>query len=100
VPGSFEVNIGAGVAQHSGDIAEDDSSGAFTFALKYYPADWVGVEFRPAYYRWEEIMVRDYDLSLSLGYRYLMARAGYRWLWDQGIVGVQSGPYAGLSLSF
>ena len=100
IPGTFEVNIGAGIAHHSGDIAEDDSSGAFTFGIKYYPWEWVGMEFRPAYYRWEEIMIRDYDFSLSLGARYLQVRAGYRWLWDQGIVEVQSGPYAGLSLSF
>ena len=100
IPGTFEVNIGAGIAHHSGDIAENDSSGAFTFGIKYNPWQWVGMEFRPAYYRWEEIMIRDYDFSLSLGARYLQVRTGYRWLWDQGIVEVQSGPYAGLSLSF
>ncbi len=100
VPGSFEVHVGAGIAHHTGDIQDADSSGAFTFGLKYYPAEWIGFEFRPAWYRWEEIMIRDYDFSVSLGARYLQGRAGYRWIWDQGVVDLQSGPYAGVSLSF
>ena len=100
VPGTFEVNFGVGVATHTGDIEEDDSSGALTFGLKYYPVDWMGVEFRPAWYRWEEILIRDYDLSVAAGYRHLMLRGGYRWLWDEGVVDVQSGFYAGASISF
>ncbi len=98
LPGSFEISAGGGVVHHSG--IGDDSSGAFTFGIKYYPVEWAGVEFRPAFYRWDEIFIRDYDASVSLGGRFLQGRAGYRWIWDQGVVDLQSGPYAGLSLSF
>ena len=100
VPGTFEANLGVGIAHHTGDIQQDDTSAAFSLALKYYPTDWIGFEFRPAWYRWEEITIRDYDLSASIGHRYFMLRGGYRWLWDRGEVDVQSGPYAGLSVSF
>jgi hypothetical protein len=99
VPGTFEFGIGLGMVHHTGDV-EDDTSGAFTIPLKYHPADWVGFEFRPAWYRWDEITIGDYDLSLSLGGRFVQLRGGYRWLWDNGLVDVQSGPYAGFSLSF
>ena len=100
LPGSFEANIGLGVALHTGDIQQDDSSAAFALGLKYYPCDWAGFEFRPAWYRWEEITIRDFDISASIGPRYFHVRGGYRWIWDQGVVDVQSGPYAGLSVSF
>jgi hypothetical protein len=100
LPGTFEFNFGLGVAHHTGDIEEEDSSGAVTFGIKYYPVEWFGMEFRPAWYRWENITIRDYDLSASVGYRYLQLRGGYRWLWDQGVVDVQSGFYTGVSVSF
>lgn len=99
VPGTFEMAVGLGVVQHTGDV-KDDSSGALTFPIKYHPTDWFGVEFRPAWYRWQEITIGDYDLSASLGTRFVQFRGGYRWLWDNGMVDVQSGPYVGLSGSF
>ena len=99
VPGAFELGIGLGLAQHTGDV-EDDSSGAITVPLKYHPVDWFGIEFRPAWYKWQEITIGDYDLSASLGYRYIQLRGGYRWIWDNGAVDEQSGPYAGVSVSF
>ena len=99
VPGTFELGIGLGLAQHTGDV-EDDSSGAITVPLKYHPVDWFGIEFRPAWYKWQEITIGDYDLSASLGYRYVQLRGGYRWIWDNGAVDEQSGPYAGVSISF
>ena len=99
LPGTFELGLGLGLAQHAGDV-EDESSGALTIPLKYHPVDWFGVEFRPAWYRWKEIMIGDYDLSASLGYRYVQLRGGYRWIWDEGVVDEQSGPYAGVSVSF
>ena len=84
----------------SGTYSSAGSSfGGLTFGVKYYPFEWLGAEFHPAWYRWDEIMIRDYDLSISMGYCYLQFRTGYRWLWDQGVVDVQSGPYAGISLS-
>lgn len=98
-PANFEIGIGLGVVQHTGDV-QDDTSGAITVPLKFYPTEWCGVEFRPAWYHWQEISIADYDLSVSLGLDYMQLRAGYRWLWDNGVVDVQSGPYAGISISF
>ncbi|MCK5676044.1 MAG: hypothetical protein KAH99_03410 [Verrucomicrobia bacterium] len=99
LPGTFEFSIGLGVAQHAA-VVGDDSSGAITVPLKYHPVDWFGIEFRPAWYRWDEITIGDYDLSVSLGARFVQLRGGYRWIWDNGVVDEQSGPYAGVSVSF
>ena len=99
LPGTFEIGIGAGVVYHGGDLSED-SSGALTIPVKYHPTDWFGIEFRPAWYHWQEIAIGDYDLSASLGYRFVQLRGGYRWIWDNGIVDEQSGPYAGVTISF
>ncbi|MDH3981552.1 MAG: hypothetical protein OES84_01485 [Kiritimatiellaceae bacterium] len=97
--GTFEFALGLGGVHHTGNV-DEDTSFAFTIPLKYYPFDWLGVEFRPAWYKWQEITIGDYDLSVSAGYRYAQLRLGYRWLWDNGVVEEQSGPYAGLSASF
>ena len=71
-PGSFEVGLGLGAAHHKGDLS-DDSSFAITIPLKYHPTDWLGVEFRPAWYEGDYggivYDIGDYDLSASLGYR-------------------------------
>lgn len=102
-PGTAEIAIGIGVAQHNGDLS-DDSSAALTFPLKYHPTDWLGVEFRPAWYQADfagiEFDIGDYDLSASLGYRWVQLRAGYRWLWFSSIGHMLDGPYAGVSFSF
>lgn len=101
VPGTFEFGIGLGVAHHTGDVTED-TSGAITVPMKYHPTDWIGVEFRPAWYRRLEITHGDYDLSASLGGRFVQLRGGYRWVWrnGDGALDTQSGPYAGVSISF
>jgi hypothetical protein len=98
LPGTFEAGFGVGVSQIKGD--EEDSSGALTIPLKYYPFEWCGLEFRPAWYRWMDLSVGDYDISASVGYRFLQLRGGYRWMWVQGIGHENDGPYAGISLSF
>jgi hypothetical protein len=107
VRGSFEAAVGFGLVHHSGTSLsnyglDEDTSGALTFSLKYYPFDWVGVEFRPSWWRLYDIVHGDYDLSASLGYNYLQLRGGYRWIWENGvgITDALSGPYAGVSLSF
>ncbi len=99
IPGTFEFSAGLGMAEHAGDV-EKTQSAAVTIPLKYYPTDWFGVEFRPAWYRWHEVSINDYDLSASLGWRVVQLRGGYRWFWDHGVVKEQSGPYAGISISF
>lgn len=98
VPGAFEVGLGVGMVYHSGTF--DDSSAALTVPIKYYPVDYFGIEFRPAWYRWMDVPIGDYDISASLGWRFLQMRYGYRWIWDDGMVDEQSGPYAGVSISF
>lgn len=105
--GSFEIGAGLGMVHHSGNALEragldDDSSGAMTFLVKYYPVEWIGVEFRPAWYRFYDIVHGDYDLSASVGLPYVQVRGGYRWIWENG-VGIRreiSGFYAGVSVSF
>jgi hypothetical protein len=98
IPGAFELGIGVGMVHHSGAL--DDTSVAFTLPIKYYPIDYFGIEFRPAWYRWQEISIGDYDISASLGWRFAQMRYGYRWIWDDGMVDEQSGPYVGVSVSF
>lgn len=107
VPGTFEFAVGLGLVHHTGSALsnnglDEDTSGALTIPIKYYPADWLGFEFRPSWYRFYDIAHGDYDLSVSAGMRYLQVRGGYRWIWEngRGIVDALSGPYAGLSVSF
>ncbi|MEI6890686.1 MAG: hypothetical protein V5783_00815 [Pontiella sp.] len=104
-PGTLELALGLGVAKQSGDLS-NDSSVAVTLPLKYHPTDWLGLEFRSAWYEADYsgyvFNIGDYDLSVSLGRRYLQLRAGYRWLWfsrsENGRY--NNGPYAGATLSF
>ena len=98
LPGTVEVGLGVGAVQHIGN--EEHVSGAFTVPVKFYPADWVGFEFRPAWYQWKDRNVGDYDLSASFGYRFVQFRGGYRWRWMKGIGHQLNGPYAGVSVSF
>ena len=104
LPGTFEAGVGVGVSQfklESSGSTRDESGMALTFPLKYYPVEWFGVEFRPAWYTWlQGNRVSDYDLSASFGYRYVQVRAGYRWLGFRGSSEDLDGPYAGLSVSF
>lgn len=94
----WELGIGGGIVQQIGN--EEYSSGAFTLPLKIYPTDWLGIEFRPAWYRPQERVIGDYDLSADLGWRCIQVRGGYRWLWMQGEGHLFNGPYAGVSVSF
>lgn len=96
---SCEIGLGLGVVQQK-DVFEEHSSGAITIPLKVYLSDWLGAEFRPAWYRPEDLVVSDYDLSASLGWRYVQGRIGYRWLWMQSVGHFFNGPYAGVSVSF
>ncbi len=98
LPGKFEFGLGFGGVQLKGD--ESNSSGAIMLPVKYYPVDWCGLEFRAAWYEPVNKTISDYDLSISLGLRYVQLRGGYRWLWLEGEGEFNTGPYAGLSLFF
>ncbi len=112
VPGTFEFGTGFGAAQMKYEYPAGTEEGtgdpypagtirdtafAWTILLKYYPVEWLGLEFRPAWYSFDE-RVGDYDLSASLGWRYVQFRGGYRWLKTRGER--LDGPYAGVSVSF
>jgi len=112
LPGTFEFGTGFGAAQVKLEYPETekpdgtidpagtirDATFAWTILLKYYPLEWLGVEFRPAWYSFDE-NVGDYDLSASLGWRYVQFRGGYRWMTLAGD-SWNDGPYAGVSVSF
>ncbi|RKX38072.1 MAG: hypothetical protein DRP64_16315 [Verrucomicrobia bacterium] len=103
LPGTFEAGIGLGVSQikfEEPGVSIHDSTVAFTLPFKYYPMEWFGVEFRPAWYSWDGIRIGDYDLSASVGYRYMQLRGGYRWLGFRGSSEDLNGPYVGVSVSF
>jgi hypothetical protein len=103
LPGTFEAGLGVGGSWIKLDDALgslDDSTVAFTLFAKYYPVQWFGVEFRPAWYSFDGSRIGDYDLSVSVGFRYLQLRGGYRWLGFNGSSEDLNGPYAGLSASF
>lgn len=95
---AWEFGLGLGGVQQKGN--KEYSSAAFTLPIKIYPADWLGIEFKPAWYRPQEKTIGDYDLSASVGWRGVHLRGGYRWLWMQGEGSWLDGPYAGISLSF
>lgn len=94
---SFEAALGFGVASLRGD--ETNSGAALTIPLKYYPTDWMGLEFRPAWYRPVEKVISDYDASVSFGSNYFQVRVGYRWLWLQGSGSELEGFYMGCGFS-
>ena len=103
LPGTFEAGVGLGgswikLEDAIGSI--DDSAVAFTLFAKYYPVEWFGVEFRPAWYTFDGVRIGDYDLSASVGFRYVQLRGGYRWLGFSGNSEDLNGLYAGLSTSF
>ncbi|MBN2161546.1 MAG: hypothetical protein JXR25_05910 [Pontiellaceae bacterium] len=97
-PGSFQVGAGLGGYVIEGD--REQSGGAFTLPIMFYPNDWFGMEFRPAWTYINEKSISDYDLSLSLGREFTHLRLGYRWLWVQHEGHWLNGPYAGISVSF
>ena len=97
-PGSFQVGVGLGWYGIHGTQHQDGV--AITTPISINPWDYFGVEFRPAWASVNERMVSDYDISMSLGYLYVQARLGYRWLWVKGDGHWLNGPYAGVSVSF
>ncbi|QBG48387.1 hypothetical protein EGM51_13655 [Verrucomicrobia bacterium S94] len=104
-PGSAEIALGLGVAQQHGDLS-DDHSVAVTLPIKYYPTDWLGFEFRPAWYEADYsgyvFDIGDYDISASVGYKYVHLRVGYRLLYFSNSENghYNNGPYTGLTINY
>ncbi len=97
-PGYFQLGLGIGGYAIQGD--KNQGGLALTVPIFIYPADWCGIEFRPAWASISDKTISDYDVSVSAGQRFLQLRAGYRWLWVQGEGHWLNGPYAGVSASF
>jgi len=97
-PYGLEIALGLGGIVFKGN--SEDTSGALTIPIKFYPTQWIGFEFRPAWYFINEKTIGDYDLSASVGYRFVHLRGGYRWLYMQSEGSHLNGPYLGLSISF
>ncbi len=96
--GSAQIGLGAGAYIIRGN--REQSGPALTLPVVAYPADWFGVEFRPAWTRINDRTIGDYDISASTGYRFFQVRAGYRWCWVQGEGHWLNGPYAGITAMF
>jgi hypothetical protein len=96
--GSFQLGLGAGAYVIKG--SDEQGGAALTAPIMVYPADWYGIEFRPAWASINGKTVSDYDISVSAGQRFLQMRAGYRWLWVQDEGHWLNGPYAGMSVMF
>jgi hypothetical protein len=97
-PGGFQIGLGAGAYLIEGN--DDQGGPALTLPVLFYPSDWFGLEFRPAWASINRRTISDYDISISTGYRFIQLRAGYRWLWVQHEGHWLDGPYAGVSLGF
>jgi len=95
---AIEFALGLGGVILKGN--SEQSTVAFTVPIKFYPKQWVGFEFRPAWYSVNDKTIGDYDLSASVGYRFIHLRGGYRWLYMQSEGSRLNGPYLGLSISF
>lgn len=96
--GAFQAGVGLGAYVIEG--IHRNSGPAFTVPIFIYPSDHFGFEFRPAWASINEKAISDYDISVSIGDRFVHVRAGYRWLWVQNEGHWLTGPYAGLSVNF
>jgi hypothetical protein len=74
---ALEVDLGLGGLVVHGDDINSGVSG--TIPVLIHPWDFLGLEFRPAWAGVNDNLVEDYDLSLLAGWRFISARAGYRW---------------------
>jgi len=93
------VQIGMGIGGYVINGEKHKAGAAFTVPISYCYKDIVGIEFRPAFADINGATVRDYDVSISLGYQYVQLRAGYRWLWvDSG--SWLDGYHAGFSIMY
>jgi hypothetical protein len=87
-----EVDLGMGGVTLKG--AARTSEVVYTVPVLVYPADWWGVEFRPAWARFEGATLQDYDLGLYLNWKGASLKVGYRWL--LGRAQELSGAYVGV----
>lgn len=88
----LEVDLGIGSLTLEG--AAKDSEIAYTTPILVYPTSRWGIEFRPAWARFEGSTLQDYDLGIFVNWRGASLKAGYRWLRSDNED--LRGPYVGL----
>lgn len=77
---------------------QHSTGGSFTFPVMIRPTSYMHIEFRPQWSKIAGNKIRDYDVSVLLGKRYIGLRTGYRWV-KCGATSLK-GPYTGLSIYF
>lgn len=87
---STELDLGFGALTMEGD--RSSTKPIFTMPLRFHPTDWFGMEFRPL---WAD-RYSEYDAGILLGWRYVSAKAGYRWYVSPAET--LAGPYLGFAL--
>jgi len=91
------VEIDLGLGQFAIEGNKKNSGPSFTMPIIFHYNEYMGIEFRPVWANINENNIKDYDLALLCGWRYISVRVGYRWLESEN----QSlnGPFIGLSTS-
>lgn len=89
----LEIDLGIGGVVVDGEDTNAGVSG--TLPILIHPWDFLGLELRPSWSSVKDNTVSDYDLSLLAGWRFISARAGYRWTKSGG--SSLNGPIFGLA---
>jgi hypothetical protein len=90
-----QLEIDAGLGGIVVDGKDTNSGVSGTLPILIHPWDFIGLEFRPSWSSVNDNTVSDYDLSLLAGWRFISARAGYRWTNSGG--SSLNGPIFGLA---
>lgn len=90
-----QLEIDAGIGGVVVDGEETNSGVSGTLPILIHPWDFLGLELRPSWGSVNDNTISDYDLSLLAGWRFISARAGYRWTKSGG--SSLNGPIFGLS---
>ena len=92
----LEIDLGLGTVQLDGVSRRD--AFAFSLPILVYPKETLGLEFRPAWARFNGSRFNEYDLAACVNFRGMGVKAGYRWLVTPN--SRLDGPYAGFVLRF
>ncbi len=113
--GSFEINqwyagirltlserlmIGMAGGQMVLEDQFHDRGNSISTPVFYYPTEWFGLEFRPAWAHVRGSLIEDYDLGCVIATRGVSLRFGYRKINTNPLIGTLDGPYVGLSFHF
>ncbi|PCJ58157.1 MAG: hypothetical protein COA79_14150 [Planctomycetota bacterium] len=93
----IEVGYGFGFINLS-DENESNSAFAFFLPIKVFVNPYVSLELKSLWSSIYQNEISDYDLSLSVGYKYVSGKVGYRWLYAENAL--IEGFYVGFSVRF